>query len=393
MESDRSRLVLVYLAIGVATAWLMQFLWSVLSQAGTFVVMLLVAWILTVVALGPVRLLRRLRIPRALAAGFVYLVVLGVVGVGLFFVLPPLFGQVGQAAESLTQQVGAIPQDLSNLQAQLVRLGVPEDFVRSAITNASQQLVAVVQELASGAITATGAVAGGVVSAAVTLVLSFYLLLGWDTGVQRLSASLPADWSARLERGVRASELTFGAWLGGQFVASVIWGAVVVIAYAVAGLEFGLLVAVLTGVLLFIPFIGMIAGIALPIGMAAAVRIDLAIWVGVTVTVASVVIENVIKPRVMGAAIGVNPIVILSSVILGGIAAGFWGVLFGIPIGALLWTFLRWAGSEFLHAQQRAADAALAPAAAPPPAAPPLPDAPALAANPRPPPASDGAAP
>ena len=68
----------------MAAAWLLQFLWGVLSQAGVFVVMLLVAWIVTVATLGPVRLLQRLRIPRPIASGLVYLVVLGIAGASLF---------------------------------------------------------------------------------------------------------------------------------------------------------------------------------------------------------------------------------------------------------------------------------------------------------------------
>lgn len=344
----------------MAAAWLLQFLWGVLGQAGVFVVMLLVAWIVTVVTLGPVRLLRRLRIPRPIAATLVYLVLLGIASVSLFLVLPPFFTEVGHAAESLTAQARGIPESLSNLQIWLSGLGAPDDIVSTVTEDISHQIVSVGQELATGIIATTGTIAGGVAATIVTLIISFYLVLGWDRGVDRLADALPPDWAARLHRGVRASEHTFGAWLGGQFLASVIWGIAVVVAYLIAGLEFGLLVAVGTGILMFIPFFGMIVGIAIPTIMAFTVRIDLAIWVGVALALVSLAIENVMKPRIMGTAIGVNPIVVLSSVILGGIAAGFWGVLFGIPIGALLWTMLRGFLREFLVMQRRRTRMALA---------------------------------
>jgi len=347
----------------VAAAWLLQFLWGVLSQAGVFVVMLLVAWIVTVATLGPVRLLQRLRIPRPVASALVYLVVLGIAGVSLFFVLPPFFTEVGHAAESLTLQACGIPEGLSNVQTWLAGLGAPDDIVGTVTEDVSHNLASMGQELASGVITTTGTIAGGVAATIVTLIISFYLVLGWDRGVERLADALPPSWAARLHRGVRASEHTFGAWLGGQFLASVIWGIAVVVAYLIAGLEFGLLVAVGTGILMFIPFFGMIVGIAIPTIMAFTVRIDLAIWVGVALALVSLAIENVVKPRIMGTAIGVNPIVVLSSVILGGIAAGFWGVLFGIPIGALLWTTLRGFLREFLVMQRRRTRMALAAAA------------------------------
>ena len=368
VESQRPLLILIYLGIAVAAAWLLQFLWGVLSQAGVFVVMLLVAWILTVVTLGPVRLLRRVGMPRPIAAALVYLVVLSIASVSLFFVLPPFFAEVGHAAESLTELARGIPGGLSNLQIWLTGLGAPDDLVRTVTEDISHNLVSMGQELATGVITTTGTIAGGVAATIVTLIISFYLVLGWDRGVTGLADALPPHLAARLHRGVRASEHTFGAWLGGQFLASVIWGIAVVVTYLIAGLEFGLLVAVGTGILLFIPFFGMIVGIVVPTIMAFAVRVDLAIWVGVALTLVSLGIENVVKPRIMGTAIGVNPIVVLSSVILGGIAAGFWGILFGIPIGALLWTLLRGAASELLNSQRRApvpAGATLAAASAP----------------------------
>lgn len=347
----------------MAAAWLLQFLWGVLSQAGVFVVMLLVAWIVTVATLGPVRLLQRLRIPRPVASALVYLVVLGIASVSLFFVLPPFFTEVGHAAESLTAQARGIPEGLSNLQTWLSGLGAPDDIVGTVTEDVSHNLASMGQQLASGVITTTGTIAGGVAATIVTLIISFYLVLGWDRGVERLADALPPDWAARLNRGVRASEHTFGAWMGGQFLASVIWGVAVVVAYLIAGLEFGLLVAVGTGILMFIPFFGMIVGIAIPTIMAFTVRLDLAIWVGVALALVSLAIENVVKPRIMGTAIGVNPIVVLSSVILGGIAAGFWGVLFGIPIGALLWTTLRGFLREFLVMQRRRTRMAMAAAA------------------------------
>jgi predicted PurR-regulated permease PerM len=349
VENKRPLLVLIYLAITVAAVWLIQFLWELLSQAGVFVVMLLVAWILAVGTLGPVRLLRRLNIPRLVAAVTVFLGLLGLVGITLFFVLPPLFEQIGHAAETLTLHARNVPDGLLDLESRLIKLGVPGELVSSAIADASNQLAVIIQEIAAGILTTTGTIASGVAAALVTLIISFYLLLGWDRGVRSLEDSLPPEWSARFRRGIRASEHTFGAWLSGQFIASVIWGVALAIIYALAGLEFGLLIAVTTGILLFIPFFGMTIGILIPIAMAISVRIDLSIWVGISVTTVSFVLENVLKPRIMGTAIGVNPIVILSSVILGGIAAGFWGVLFGIPIGALLWTFARWGTTEFLH--------------------------------------------
>ncbi len=352
MDNPRLRNVLVVLGITVAAVWLLQVLGGLISQFGALVVTLLLAWIINLTALGPVRLLRRARVPRWLAALLVYLVIAGLVAVASFFVLPPLFGQIGIVAGQLTERAQEVPALLSNLDRQLVRLGVPADFVDELVKGASTQLVSFGQNVASVILNATGAVVGGLVLALLTLIISFYILMGWDANLRRIRAALPSAWRARFDRGLRASERAFGAWLGGQAVASTIWGGTVVLIYLIAGLPFGLLVGVVTGLFMFVPVVGIAVGIGVPLIMAVTVRIDLGIWVGISVTVLSLVIENVFKPRIMGAAIGVNPLVVIVSVIVGAVVAGFWGIVFGIPIGALLWTFARWSVAELLHAQR-----------------------------------------
>ena len=353
---QRLRTILLILGIGVAMAWLLSFLWNLFGNFGALVVTLLLAWIINLIALGPVRFMRRRRIPRAVATTAVYIVFAGLAAMASFFVLPPLFGEIGRAAGNLTEGATVVPQILADLEAQLTQWGVPEETIRELITGFNSQIITFGQDVARGILGSTGAVIGGLGLAILTLIISFYILLGWDTNLQRLRHELPADWRARFDRGIRAAERTFGGWLGGQAVASTVWGAAVVIVYFVADIPFGLLVAVGTGLLMFIPFVGLGVGIVVPIVMALTIRVDLAIWVGTSVTAISLIIENIVKPRIMGTALGVNPLVVILSVIAGGVAAGFWGIVFGIPIGALVWTFVRWAALEVLHAQARLHD-------------------------------------
>ncbi len=353
MDSQRLRTVLIVLGIGVATAWLLQFLWELLGQVGALVVTLLLAWIINLTALGPVRFLRRLKVPRWVAAAVVYLVFAGLTALAAFYVLPPLFAQIGAAADNLTHRATEIPDALADLEEHLTQLGVPADFTQRLVTGFSSEVANFAGAIATNVLNTTGAVLGGLALAILTLIISFYILLGWDQNLQRFRALLPPAWEARFERGIRAAERTFGAWVGGQLFASTLWGAVVVVTYFVADLPFGLLVGVVTGILMLIPFVGMGVGIILPVIMALTVRIDLAVWVGITLGATSLAIENVIKPRVMGTALGVHPVVVIVSVIVGGVAAGFWGIVFGIPIGALIWTFARWAVVEYLASQQR----------------------------------------
>lgn len=353
MNYLRLRTILIVLGIVVASVWLLQFLWGLVGNFAALVVTLLLAWIINLIALEPVRFMRRFRVPRAVAATIVYLVIAGITALSAFFILPPLFAEIGRAAGNLSAGTANATQILENLHSQLLQWGVPQDTVTEVVTGFNAQIITLGQDIAAGILASTGAVLGGLGLAILTLIISFYILLGWDMNLQRLRRELPTEWRARFDRGIRSAERTFGGWLGGQAVASTIWGGAVILIFFIADMPFGLLVAVATGLLMFIPFIGLAAGIGLPIVMALTIRVDLAIWVGISVAVTSLVIENIVKPRVMGTALGVNPLIVILSVIIGGVAAGFWGIVFGIPIGALIWTFIRWGALEVLHAQAR----------------------------------------
>ena len=320
---QRLRTILIVLGIAVASVWLLEFLWGLGGNFGALVVTLLLAWIINLIALKPVRLMRRRRIPRALAATIVYLVIAGITALSAFFILPPLFAEVGGVARNLTDSANDVPQILENLRSQLLQWGVPTDTVTEVIDGFISQISSLGQEVGTAILSSAGSVLGGLGLAILTLIISFYILLGWDSNLEHLRRELPADWRARFDRGIRAAERTFGGWLGGQTVASTVWGGAVVLIYFIADMPFGVLVAVATGLLMFIPFVGLAIGIGIPIVMAVTLRVDLAISVGISLTIISLIIENIIKPRVMGTALGVNPLVVILSVIVGGEPPGF----------------------------------------------------------------------
>ena len=134
MNYQRLRTILLVLGIAVASIWLLQFLWGLIGNFAALVVTLLLAWIINLIALGPVRFMRRLRIPRLLAATLVYVVFAGLTALTSFFILPPLFAEIGRAAGNLTAGAADATHILDNLRAQLLQWGVPQDTVTELVT-------------------------------------------------------------------------------------------------------------------------------------------------------------------------------------------------------------------------------------------------------------------
>jgi len=341
----------------VAAVWLLHYAWSLVTQFGSVVVTLLLAWIIHLAALRPVTFLRRLRLPRVVAASIVYVWFGAAIGVICFYFLPPLFAQLAEAVTSFSELVTEIPDVLGNLRLHLIEVGVPPAQIDQFLEAASTWLLTFAENLGSGILGQTGTLLSGLVLALITLVISFNILISWDAVVSRTRLAMPDNWRQSFDRGLAQIERTFAGWLQGQVVTSAIYAGVVIAAMAVAGVPFGILLGVSAGLLMCLPLIGNAYGVLAPAIVAGATRLELALWVGVPLLVVVLVIENVLKPRVMGSSIGVSPMVVIVSVIGGGVAAGFWGIVFAIPIGALLWSFARWGASEFLEVR-RAASAA-----------------------------------
>ena len=113
----------------------------------------------------------------------------------------------------------------------------------------------------------------------------------------------------------------------------------------VLGLPLAALTSVLAGLLQMIPFFGPFISWAPPVVVALVLQPESALPALILMGAGWLVVMNVLQPRIMQGAVGIHPIVVLGSVLIGGRIAGIPGAIFGIPIAAVVSAFLL----EFLH--------------------------------------------
>lgn len=150
-----------------------------------------------------------------------------------------------------------------------------------------------------------------------------------------------------MHEALRAVEHAFSAYLRGVLTEILIFGAATAIAMSIGGVQYVVLISIVSGLLLVVPWVGAIVGILLPMLAASLDSWTTALWIGLALTLVELTIDNVIKPMVVGIAAKVNPLVIIVSILLGTTAVGIWGAVFAVPFGALGYiaartSFFRW---------------------------------------------------
>jgi predicted PurR-regulated permease PerM len=138
---------------------------------------------------------------------------------------------------------------------------------------------------------------------------------------------------------------SFGGFLRGQVVMGLFFGLLTAFVNIVFGLPYAAVTTVASGLLQMIPFFGPFVSWLPPVAIALLLKPEVALPVLVVMGIAWFVTMNVISPRLMSGSVGIHPIVVLASVVIGSKIAGIAGAIFGIPIAAVLSAFFfHWFG-------------------------------------------------
>jgi predicted PurR-regulated permease PerM len=138
---------------------------------------------------------------------------------------------------------------------------------------------------------------------------------------------------------------SFGGFLRGQAVLGITYFLIALATSVVLGLPLEALTSTASGVLMAIPFFGPFLAWAPPLVSAVIFKPEALLPALAIMGIGWMVVMNVLQPRIMQGAVGIHPIVVLGSVLIGSRIAGIPGAIFGIPIAAVASAFF----FHFLH--------------------------------------------
>ena len=192
------------------------------------------------------------------------------------------------------------------------------------------------QNIGKNALLFTSKIFGGLFSAVSILAISFYLLLYRDTVRKSFASLFPKTIREKVESATIQAEDKLGSWLRGQIVLSGFIGVLTWAVLSALGVDFALPLAIIAGILEIVPTIGPILSAIPAIIVALNTSPILALVVAISYFLIQLLENNILVPRIMQRAVGLNPIVIIVGIIIGGKLLGIAGALLAIPFISLL---------------------------------------------------------
>ena len=288
-------------------------------------------------ALAPaVKLLERV-MPRFLAILLVYLVVLGALGVLLYLIVSTAIAQVISLSDYvrflLTPGKGG---QLTPLEQTLRSLGLSQ----TQIASARDQVIAAIEGFAGSVVPLLTGIVGAVLDVILVAVISIYLLAGGARVSNWLRGNMPGQLQGRMRLLLDTLQRVVGGYIRGQLLLCGLIGILVGVGMQVIGVPFALLLGVLAFVLEFIPVLGTLVSGAICVLLALTKGWVTAVIVLVYFVVVHVIEGDVVGPRIVGKAIGLNPVVSLAALIAGAELFGITGALFASPVAGVLQALL-----------------------------------------------------
>ena len=184
----------------------------------------------------------------------------------------------------------------------------------------------------------------------ITPVVTFYLLVDWDRVVRSLDSLIPLPQRRTVYALMGEINKALSGYVRGQLMVCGILGVYYAIGLTLAGLNFGLLIGVVSGFLTFIPYVGSLT--ALVISFAVAVAQFYPNWTHILIIVGVVLVGqflegNLLSPKLVGASVGLHPIWLIFALLACGYFFGFVGLLLAVPLAAGTGVLTRFAVARY----------------------------------------------
>lgn len=223
--------------------------------------------------------------------------------------------------------------------------------VRNALAGLGDTIKSQGAQLVNGLLTSAMTVVNGIVFIVVVPVVTFYLLLDWDNMIANIDRWLPMDHRETVRHIAREVDAVLAGFVRGQLSVCGILGLFYALSLMLVGLQYGLVIGAIAGLISFIPYVGSIVGGVLAIGLALFQFWDAPLWIGLVIVifVAGQFIEgNFLTPKLVGGSVGLHPVWLLFALSAFGSMFGFAGMLIAVPVAAVLGVLARFGLRQYL---------------------------------------------
>jgi len=292
-------------------------------------------------------------LPHGGAVALVYLGMVLLIVIGTGSVIPVAISQGQNLSHAIPDLPNRLPAVIDNLQQQLAVFGITVDLRGLYQSNLEPQLnqigVGVMRELING----LSVVAATVSNLLLVLILSLYMSLGGRELAEKFVALIPRHYNRELMIFAGSVNKNFGGFIRGQLIQSLLVGVATAVVMIVMRLDFVVLAAILSAVVMLLPLIGVFLAIIPPVLVALfAGSFATAVIVFVLLFLFQQVLMNALMPKILSDSVGLHPLLVFAALLAGVRVGGIWGAFFGIPIAGVLYALLIFFGVRIRRAAE-----------------------------------------
>lgn len=277
--------------------------------------------------------LEKKKLPRLLGVLLLYLAVFGIAAFILSLVVPIISVEINNLTETLPKLFESISGALE--KAQRTSTAGYFDFISEIqnLLDAFSQFLHVSSQSTASFIVS---IFGGILSFVAVIILSFYLSAMKGGIVSFVESILPQNQEDYVINLIRRSEKKVGRWLQGQLLLALTVGLMVFVGLSFLNIKFALLLGIAAMILEVIPMVGPVIA-AVPAVILAGIQDPiLGLWVVIFYVVIQQIENHILAPLILGKATGLNPVTVITALLIGGKLAGVLGFILAVPVAVVI---------------------------------------------------------
>nr|WP_223280584.1 AI-2E family transporter [Virgibacillus halodenitrificans] len=341
--------ILVFFVLVFLLIWLIsktEFIFTpVFQYLGAVAFPIVGAGILYYLSKPLMHLFERLKINRIFSIVLVFLVIILLVYLFINYIAPIAQTQFNNLIDNIPGMVGMIEDFITYWQNNYTAL---PDQVLEAVQDFTDNIQAYVENILNSVFGFIGQLIGILTGLILVPFFLFFMLKDGDKLVPFVTRIFSPKKASNIKSLLGKIDDTLTAFIQGQLIVSFAVGVLLFIGYLIIGLKYSLTLALFGMLMNVIPFLGPFIAVVPALIVGAIQDPIMILWVAIVMVAAQQIESNLISPNVMGRALDLHPLTVITVILAAGSIAGFLGILFAVPFYAVAKTII----VHFYHTYQ-----------------------------------------
>ena len=352
--------------LGILIFYLINIIFNKFPILGYTLSSVIIAIIFAYIIDPIVNYLERKGVKRQFGVIIVYISVILIFGILIVSVIPKTINEISNLLTSLPAMVDTLIREVNNFASNVFakfNIELPENFINvyketNPKVNGDVETPQIVSDILNSIkatindliVKAQGSLMGslsnvlsklyGFLTSAFRLVLiiifSFYFSVDKDRFMHRVKKAIPNKYRDDISYLTSNIDTALQQFIRGRMLMAIFVGLITMAYLLVLRVDFAIIIGLITCVADIIPYIGPFLGCAPAVLFAFMDSPMKALWVLILFVIVQWVENNILAPKLIGDSTGLNPLVILISIIIGGGIFGVWGMVISVPLMSII---------------------------------------------------------